>query len=87
VSQRSEDKPHVIEKSAGGGQNPSSSRLFSANYRVLKKLQIAALAFGSPLTGSIVDPNHVWWPPTTVSSWTVVPALQSFHTDVFVMPL
>jgi hypothetical protein len=59
----------------------------SANYTLLKKLQMVAFAFGSPGTGSMVDPNHVWWPPTTVSNRTTLPPLQPFQAEVLVMPL
>jgi hypothetical protein len=51
----------------------------SVQCTVLKKSQTAALAFGSPGTGSRVDPNHVLWPPVTVSSLTTEVPLQCFQ--------
>jgi hypothetical protein len=55
--------------------------------RWVKKLQTVASESGSLGTGSKAEPNHEWWPPSTVSNLTTVPPWQLDHVDVLVMPL
>src|SRR5712692_8142226 len=70
-------QPSMCDLRHGAAQRFASNPAYAVVRRLLKKLQITVFAFGSPGTGSKLDPNHVWWPPTTLSSLTTAPPWHS----------